>query len=181
VRSIADQLTRLGHRRRDADLARALAPPDGTSSPCCRQRRTLTTSNLSVKRRRPTRLILYDRSSQVVRCEGLEKPAPTVCAARCTATLDPGSDKLNIDLVTDHGLRDSFSWAPPALLSAAVPLTCSAGRVGEGGWGGGGGGGGQARKLGGELGRALVGLCWGPAGNAVGPPTQQLACCRAPT
>jgi hypothetical protein len=40
--------------------------------------------------------------------------------------------------------------------------------------GGEGGVPGQARKPGGELGRALLGLCWGPAGNAVGPPTQQM-------
>jgi hypothetical protein len=59
------------------------------------------------------------------------------------------------------------------LLSAAVPLACSAG-VGEGG----GGAPAQARKLGDELGRNLLGLFWGPAGNAVGPPTQQLAYCE---
>jgi hypothetical protein len=95
VTAIPDQLTRLGNRSRDADLARPLAPPDVPSSAGCRQRRTLTTSDRSAKRRTPTRLVLYDRSSQVVRCEGLERPAPTVCSARCTATLDPGSDKLN--------------------------------------------------------------------------------------
>ena len=47
----------------------------------------------------------------------------------------------------------------------------------RGGWGrevgGEGGAPGQARKPGSELGRALLGLCWGPAGNAVGPPTQK--------
>jgi hypothetical protein len=81
---------------RDADLARPLASPDGPSSAGCRQRWTLTTSDRSAKRRTPTRLMLYRRSSQVVRYDGLVKPPPTVCAARCTATLDPGSDKLNM-------------------------------------------------------------------------------------
>jgi hypothetical protein len=96
VTAIADPLARLGTRSRDADLPRALAPPGAASSAGCRQRRTLTTSDRSVKRRRPTRPILYGRSSQVMRFEGLVKPASTMCAARCTATLDPGSDKLNI-------------------------------------------------------------------------------------
>jgi hypothetical protein len=94
VTAIADQLTRLRNRSRDADLARPLAPPDGPSFSCCRQRRTLTTSNRSAKRRRPTHLILYGRSSQVVRSDGLAKPATTVCAARCTATLGPASDQI---------------------------------------------------------------------------------------
>ena len=87
VRSLTDQPDRLGTRSRDADLARALAPPDGASSAGCQQRQTLTTSDRSAKRRTPTRLILYRRSFQVVRFEGLVKPASTVCAARCTATL----------------------------------------------------------------------------------------------
>ena len=83
VRSFADQPDRLGTRARDADLAPALAPPGPASSAGCRQRRTLTTSDRSAKRRTPTRPILYRRSFQVVRYDGLAKPPPTVCAARC--------------------------------------------------------------------------------------------------
>ena len=173
VRSLTDQPDRLATRARDADLALTLALPDLTSSAGCRQRRTLTTSDRSAKRRTPTRPILYRRSFQVVRYDGLAKPPPTVCAARCTATLGPGSDKLNWS-VTGLYLYRLLSLGLLLLsLSAAVPLACSAGRVGEGGRGEGGVPG-QARKPGGELGRALLGLCWGPAGNAVGPPTQQM-------
>ena len=130
VMAIVFQLARLGTRSRDADLARPLAPPDGPSSAGCRQRRTLTTSDRSAKRRTPTRPILYRRSFQVVRYDGLAKPPPTVCAARCTATLGPGSDKLNWS-VTGLYLYRLLSLGLLLLsLSAVVPLACSAGRVG---------------------------------------------------
>jgi hypothetical protein len=97
-----------------------------------------------------------------VRCEGLEKPASTVRAARCTATLDP-----------DHGLRDFFLLGSSSCSRCLLLFRWPAPR---GGWGrevgGEGEAPGQARKPGSELGRALFGLCWGPAGNAVGPPAR---------
>jgi hypothetical protein len=148
VPAIPDQLTRLGNRSRDEDLARPLTPPDGPSSPCCRQRRTLTTSNRSAKRRRPTHFILYGRSSQVVRCDGLAKSATTVCAARCTATLDPASDQIKYRLATGHGLKDSFSWAPPALAVCCCSVGLLRGAGGGGRWGGGAPG--QTRTQAGE-------------------------------
>jgi hypothetical protein len=86
---------------------------------------------------------------------------------RCTATLGPGSDKLNIGR--------NCSWPKGLLslgllllsLSAVVPLACSAGRVGEGG-GGGGGSTGPGSQAGG---RAWAGfLCWGFAGGRLGMP-----------
>ena len=160
VMSIADQPARLGTRGRDADLAATLAPPDATSSPCCRQRRTLTTSDRSAKRRTPTRPILYRRSFQVVRYDGLAKPPPTVCAARCTATLGPGSEKLNWS-VTGLYLYRLLSLGLLLLsLSAVVPLACSAGRVGEGG-GGGGGSTGPGSQAGGRAWAGFVGTLLG--------------------
>ena len=160
VRSLTDQLARFGTRSRDANLARALALPDGASSAGCRQRRTLTTSDRSAKRRTPTRPILYRRSFQVVRFEGLVKPASTVCAARCTATLGPGSEKLNWS-VTGLYLYRLLSLGLLLLsLSAVVPLACSAGRVGEGG-GGGGGSTGPGPQAGGRAWAGFVGTLLG--------------------
>jgi hypothetical protein len=142
-------------------LPAQLAPPDGASSPCCRQRRTLTTSNRSAKRRRPTHLILYRRSSQVVRCEGLANPASTVCAARCTATLYPVSDQNKYRLVTGHGLKDSISWAPPALAICCCSVGLLRGAGGGGRRGGEGGAPGQARKPGGRAWASFVGTLLG--------------------
>ena len=165
VMSIADQPDRLGTRSRDADLASTPAPPDATSSAGCRQRRTLTTSDRSAKRRTPTRPILYRRSFQVVRFEGLAKPPPTVCAARCTATLGPGSEKLNWS-VTGLYLYRLLSLGLLLLsLSAVVPLACSAGRVG-GRWGGRG----EYRARLASRGASLGGLCWDFAGGQLGMP-----------
>ena len=133
VKTLTDQPDRLGTRSRDADLALTLAIPDVTSSAGCRQRRTLTTSDRSAKRRTPTRPILYRRSFQVVRYDGLATSPPTVCAARCTATLGPGSDKLNWSVTGLYLYRLPFSWAPPALAVCCCSVGLLRGAGGEGG------------------------------------------------
>jgi hypothetical protein len=104
----------------------------------------------------------------VVRCEGLERPAPTVCAGRSTSALDPASDKLNIDLVNGHGLKDPFSWAPPALAVCCCSVGLLHGASGGGRWGGGEGGApGQARL---SRGASSGELCWDFAGGRLGMP-----------
>jgi hypothetical protein len=101
-----------------------------------------------------------------VRSDGLEKPATMVCAARCTSTLDPANDQIKYRHVTGHGLKDPFSWAPPALAACCCSVGLLRGAGGGGRWGGRG----QHRARLASRGASLGALCWDFAGGRLGMP-----------
>jgi hypothetical protein len=167
--SIADQPARLGTRGRDADLAATLAPPDATSSPCCRQRRTLTTSDRSAKRRTPTRLILHTAEARKwCGVKALQSRLQRCVQLRCTAMFELPLPKLNIDLLY-------WSWPKGLFLlgsSCSCCLLLFRWPAPRGGWGrevGGKGGAPGARPA--SRGASLGGLCWDCfAGGRLGMP-----------